>query len=262
MGQHRFADKTVLVTGGSGGIGFELARLFLKAGSRVILVASNPKKLDEAAARLEKEFGLRPDAIAQDLSLSGAARKLFDETQKRGLTVDILVNNAGYGILGPYHALSEDQLFGMVRLNVNTVLELSRLYLPGMVERGFGHILNVASTAAFQGIPMEAAYAASKAFVLTLSEGIWDEVKSKGVGVTCLCPGPTSTDFFERGAIKASSTIKRVYMSPEAVARQGFHALERGKPLVIAGMRNRVMIFMERFTPRKWVTKIARLMVE
>ncbi len=262
MSQHPFSGKTTLITGGSGGIGFELARLFLRAGSKVILIGSSAKKLEEASNRLEKEFGAKIITLAKDLSPSSASREVFEVTQKWPAPVDILVNNAGFGISGYFHSMPELELFKMVRLNTHTVLELTRLYLPGMVERGFGRILNVASTAAFQGIPIEAAYAASKAFVLTLSEGLHDELKSKGVGVTCLCPGPTETSFFTRGSINASTVIKRVMMSPEAVAKTGFNALIKQKPVVIAGFRNKFMIFTERFAPRKWVTKIARKMVE
>lgn len=257
-----FRGKTVLITGGSSGIGFDLAKLFLKDGSTVILTAADPEKLSLAAGELEKISGRKIHFIAKDLASSSAPKEIFDELASKKITVDALVNNAGFGVYGKVHELPIQKLEKMMDVNARAALSLTGLFLPGMVERGFGRILNVASTAAFQPIPIEATYAATKAFMLYLSEALSNELKGTGVGVTCLCPGPTETPFFSRGEIFPSKMMKRTMMASDAVARIGYEALQKGKSLAVPGLRNNIFARGYRFFPRTWVTQIARKVVE
>jgi len=256
-----FRNRTVLLTGGSSGIGWEFAKLFLSDGARVILAASQAPKLEEAAASLEKACGVRPRTIAVDLSSREAVFALRDRLDAEKTTVDVLVNNAGFGLYGPFLSYDADRVRKLVDVNVQAPLLLTRLFAPGMVERGWGRVMNVASTAAFQAIPIESVYAASKAFVLLFSEALADELSGTGVAVTCLCPGPTRTPFFNSEMI-SSKTVTRNMMAADEVARAGYRALERGKSLQIAGAKNRTAVFLERFVPRKMVVKLARRVVE
>ena len=257
-----FRGKTALITGGSSGIGFELAKLFMKDDATVILVASDAAKLDKAAISLESLFGRRPMVIVNDLARPEAPREIFDELQRKSVSTDILVNNAGFGIYGKFSDTDLDKALKMLDVNTRVLVSLTRLFLPGMLVRRYGRVLNVASTAGFQAIPIESLYAASKAFVLIFSEGLADEVKGSGVSVTCLCPGATNTPFFTRGEIFPSKMLKRSMMDGATVARVGFRGLKQRKALVIAGLSNRLIPFFERFAPRSLVTKLARKVVE
>jgi short-subunit dehydrogenase len=252
-----FSGKTVLVTGGSSGIGLELAKLFAKDGASLTLVASDAAKLERAATQLEKECGRRPAMLVKDLSDRRTPHEIFETLG----AVDVLVNNAGFGLRGALVSADASKIAKLVDVNVRALAELTALFLPGMVSRGWGRVLNVASTAGFQAIPVEAAYSASKSFVILFSESIALETKGTGVSVTCLCPGATRTPFFNEH-IPASKLLARVMMSPETVARAGFDALRRGKTLAIPGFRNQAGQFVERFLPRALVSKIARRVVE
>ena len=260
--QDLFRGKTVLITGGSSGIGLDLARIFSKDEAVVILTASNPKKLSLAADELEKNFGRRPYTLTKDLTSSSATKEIFEELASKKLNVDILVNNAGFGVYGKIHSTAVENLEKMTDVNARAVVSLTGLFLPGMIQRSFGRILNVASVAGFQPIPLEATYAATKAFVLTFSEGLSNELKNTGVGVTCLCPGPTDTPFFTRGEIFPSKMMRRSMMKSDVVARIGYEALKKNKTLVIPGFRNKILTLGYRLMPRTWLTQIARKMVE
>lgn len=254
--------STVLITGGSSGIGLELARLFLKDGADVILVASHADKLTSASLELEKEFGKKPLWIMKDLAGIHAAREVFDQVRSQGLDVDVLVNNAGFGVYGKFHEVQLGKFERMIGVNACAAVSLAGLFLPGMVERGRGKILNVASTAAFQPIPIEAVYAATKAFLLHFSEALSNELKGTGVGVTCLCPGPTRTPFFTRGEIFPSKMMQRSMMKSDEVARIGYEALKKNRPLAVPGLMNKFLLLGYRLFPRTWVTRIARKVVE
>ena len=256
-----FKNKYVLITGGSSGIGFELARLFLKEEAKIILAAGNADKLSKAAQSLESEFNVRVFSIAKDLSQPEAAGQIHQELASKLIPVDVLVNNAGFGISGLFKDADLNKTLRMIELNAKAPVALTGLFLPYMVHNGFGKSLNIASTAAFQGIPLEALYAASKAFIVNFSEGLAEELKGTGVGVTCLCPGATDTPFFDRGTIVASKVMKRSMMTSRRVAQIGLDALKNNRRLVIAGLRNKILILSERLVPRKLATKLAGRMV-
>lgn len=259
--RNSFEGRTALITGGSSGIGLELAKCFLLEGCEVVLAARDSSKLEKAADTLARTHGRRPSIIPCDLGSSDGPRRLFDEVSRK-FKVDILVNNAGFGVYRPFHEVDLVKTMGMIDVNVKGLVTLTHLFLPRMIRESWGRVLNVASTAAFQAIPGESIYAATKGFVLLFSEGIACELKDTGVKVTCLCPGATDTPFFDHGDIHASRQMRRVMMKPADVAREGVDGLKRGKPLVIAGTLNKLLMAAERLAPRRLVTRLAGKMVE
>jgi short-subunit dehydrogenase len=247
---------TALITGASGGIGLELARVFAENGYALVLIARSRDRLVEIAAELKPT---PVQVLAKDLALVGAAEGVFREVPK----VDVLVNNAGYGVYGPFLGNQLDEELGMMQLNMTALVALTKLYLPGMVASKSGKILNVASTAAFQPGPLMAIYYATKAFVLSFSEAIGNELEGTGVTVTALCPGPTATGFQARTKLENSRLFKRMkVMDARTVAEAGYRALMAGKPVVIPGMTNKLLALSVRASPRSMVTKIARMMQE
>ncbi|GAC1648786.1 MAG: SDR family oxidoreductase [Acidobacteriaceae bacterium] len=251
-------SQTALITGASGGIGLDLAREYAAHGFNVVLVARSADKLAAVADELRPK-GIGVEVIAQDLALPESARGLVEELAARNLQIDILVNNAGFGLLGRFDELALDEQLGIMQLNMTTLVALTGLLLPGMVARGSGRILNVASTAAFQPGPLMAVYYASKAFVVSFGEALWEELRGTGVTVTTLCPGPVRTGFAERAGAKKSNLFKRrAVMSSPAVARAGFAACMAGKRMVIPGGCNRLGAAMVRFAPKAAVLKAVR----
>lgn len=247
---------TALITGASGGIGLELARIFAEQGFALVLVARNRERLEEIAVELKPT---PVQVLAKDLALVGAAEGIHREVPK----VDVLVNNAGYGVYGPFVKTPLDDELGMLQLNMTALVVLTKLYLPAMVAAKNGKILNVASTAAFQPGPLMALYYATKAFVLSFSEAIGNELEGTGVTVTALCPGPTATGFQARTKLEKSRLIKRMkVMDARTVAEAGYRGLMAGKPVVIPGLMNKLLAQSVRFSPRVLVTKIARMMQE
>ncbi len=192
-----YRGKTALVTGASAGIGAEFARALAARGSDVILVARSQERLRALADELARDFGVRAEVIAADLTRADAARDLYAEAEVRGLTVDLLINNAGFGTHGPFETLAPARDHAEVMLNVAAVVDLTHLFLPAMLKRGDGAVINVASTASFQPVPYMAVYGATKAFVLSFSEALWAECRGRGVRVLALCPGTTATEFFD-----------------------------------------------------------------
>jgi uncharacterized protein len=243
-----------LITGASGGIGRELARIFAREHYDVVLVARSQARLDEVAVELRSSHGIQVDVIAKDLASPGAPAEIERQVGR----VDVLVNNAGFGLYGKFTEFPPEDELGLMHLNMDALVLLTRLFLPGMIEAGSGRILNVASTAAFQPGPLMALYYASKAFVLHFSEAIANELKGTGVTVTVLCPGPTETGFQARAAMEDSRLVRMGMMSAKAVAEKGYRGLMRGKTIVIPGVRNKIMAQSVRFSPRKLVTTIAR----
>jgi len=250
--------KTALVTGASSGIGLELARIFAREGYNLVLVARNADRLRQLASELEKAHGARSLILATDLTEPGAAAYVLDQTTRAGLQLDVLVNNAGFGQYGLFAENDLEECLRQIQLNVTTLTHLTRLYLPGMIERKSGRILNVASTAAFQPGPLMAVYFASKAYVLHFSEALANELNGSGVSVTCLCPGATVTEFHKRANATGQRLLKMGAMDARTVAEDGYCAMMAGKPVVISGFKNWLVAQSVRFSPRRLVTAIAR----
>jgi len=249
--------QTALVTGASAGIGIDLAECFAKDGYDLILAARTESALQEVADRLTRTYGVRAVPIAVDLQAIGGDATLAAEIERRGLTVDVLVNNAGYGYAGSFAGGSRETQLGMIDLNVRSLVELTHIYWPSMLANHRGGVLNVASTAAFQPGPQMAIYYASKAFVLSFSEALWQEARGKQLKVSCLCPGPTVSKFRARaGTDKKKLSRAGTPMTSASVAQLGYVAWKDDKRVEITGVRNRVMASLIPFMPRKAVLGI------
>jgi short-subunit dehydrogenase len=248
-------DRTCVVTGASSGIGAEIARQLAGRGLGVTLVARREEKLRALAAELADAHGVRAEVAAADLSQEGSRAALVDTVADRGLTVDVLVNNAGYTTMGPVHASVPEDELAMIRTDVEAVVHLCSLFVPGMAERGRGAVLNVASTAAFQPLPGQAGYSASKAFVLAYSQAMRAELRGKGVSVTVLCPGPVETGFAEVAGLtdeEAQGSLPKIMWVPAAkVAEAAVDGVDKGKAVVIPGAPNKVGAAAAYFTPRR-----------
>jgi short-subunit dehydrogenase len=250
--------ETVLVTGASSGIGRELARCFAADGCRLILVARKRQALQALADELNEAHKTQSEVFPADLSQPEAPSRVFQHTEANGTKVDVLVNNAGFGAQGQFADLPLERQLEMVQVNVSALTHLTRLFLPGMIERRCGGILNVASTAAFQPGPRMAVYFATKAYVLSFSEAIAEELAGTGVTVTALCPGATATNFAEAAKARFSPRFMRLAMSAESVARLGHRAFRKGQVVAVAGWRNQLLAFSVRLAPRSFVRKIAK----
>jgi hypothetical protein len=252
-----------LITGASTGIGRELADLAARDGYDVVLVARSESALEHVAADIRQKWKRTVVVIAKDLADREAPQQIFDAVSNRSLEIEVLINNAGFGLLGKFWELGEREQVEMIQLNVTAVTELTRLFLPRLIERRRGMILNVASTAAFQPGPLMSVYYATKSYVLSFSEAIHNEARDFGVTVTCLCPGATQTEFDKRagtGNTKLFSSGR--VMSARRVAEIGWNGTKRGKPLVIAGSLNGLMAFLTRFAPIQFTASMARKMQE
>jgi uncharacterized protein len=250
--------RTALITGGSMGIGYELAKLFAQDGCSLILVASRAAPLEETAQNLRNSYGVEVRTIARDLSEPSVARDIFAELQSAGITVEYLVNNAGFGALGAFAETDLMHNLDMIAVNVTALAELTGLYLPEMIKRRSGRILNVASTASFQAGPLMAVYYASKAFVTSFSEALANEVCGTGVTVSVLCPGPTATYFQKRAGTERSKVFQLVMMEAAAVARIGYRGMLNGKPLIIPGLINKLHFQLIRILPRRLIPHLVR----
>jgi short-subunit dehydrogenase len=254
--------STVLITGASGGIGYELAKLFARDGHNLILVARSAEKLAKAATEM-RGLGVEVKTVALDLATPSAAGILFEQLKNENTAVDILINNAGFGALGEFAAMSEEEIRGQIQLNITALTELTRSFLPPMLARRSGRIMNVASTAGFQPGPLMAVYYATKAYVISFSEAVADEVRNSGVTVTCFCPGATDTGFAKRAGNDKSRLFKQLgAMNVEKVSLDGYRAVMEGKSLAISGIQNWLVAESTRFAPRKLVTAISRWVSE
>ncbi len=250
-------SQTVLITGASAGIGLEFARLFAADGAALILVARRTEKLEDLATELRKQHGVAVQVMGSDLSRPEAPREIFEVLKAEGRCVDVLVNNAGFGARGRFAELDTDRQAAMVQVNVMAPTLLSRLFLPGMLERRRGGILNVASTAAFQPGPYMSVYYATKAYLLSFSEALVEEVRGRGVTISCLAPGPTITEFGDVADMSSTKMFRMYAMSGAAVARAGYDGFRRGKVLVIPGALNRLGAFSTRLVPLSAARKVA-----
>jgi len=249
--------QTALVTGASSGIGAALARLFAQNGYNLVVVARGQKALQELADDLTRTFGVTITVLPKDLAQPQAPAELVAGLTQQGIQIDVLVNNAGFATYGLFTEIDLAAELEMMQVNMVALTHLTKLLLPGMVQRGAGKLLNVASTAAFQPGPLMAVYYATKAYVLSLSEALAEELRGSGVSVTALCPGPTRSGFQQRAKMEDSKLVSGEIMDVETVARAGYRALMDGKTIVIPGAQNQAMAFAVRLLPRKLVTRLA-----
>lgn len=246
--------KTALITGASSGFGYEFVKLFTKDNYDLILVARNIEKLEE----IRNEFtSSKIIVIQKDLTKLNSVKELYNEIKEIGLNIDVLVNNAGFGLLGEFDTLDVDRQINMIQLNVAALTELTHYVLKEMKQRRSGKILNVASTAAFQPGPLMAVYYATKAYVLSFSEALVEELKGTGITVTTLCPGASKTNFAKVANVEKTKMFSKA-MSADVVAQLGYKALMKGQRVIIAGTLNKLGAYSAKFLPRSFVAKIAK----
>ena len=256
-------ESYALITGASGGIGLELAKEFAKNGINLVLVARSENKLQTLADFLELEYKVKTKVIAKDLSLLEEVEALYHQLEYEKIRVDYLVNNAGFGDYALFNEADWNKLHEMINLNITALTRLSHLYVKDMLQRGFGKIMNVASTAAFLPGPLMAVYFATKSYVLFLSEAMASELEGKDVTVTALCPGATESGFQSAAALEESRMVKGKKLPTSAeVAAYGYKAMMKGEAVAIHGMMNYLMANSVRFSPRSMVVKLVKKLQE
>lgn len=237
--------KTVLVTGATSGIGYEISKIFAKNGYDLILVARRIDKLEKLSKEISQKFGVSSMIIQKDLSYVDSAKEVFRDVENQNISVDVLINNAGSGNSGLFHEIEYEKHIDTINLNIMSLTLLTRLFANKMIHKGEGKILNVASTGAYQPGPYTAVYYATKAYVLSFSEAITNELKDYGINVTTLCPGATKTEFSKRaGKVDINGA-----MTAEAVARSAYYGLLKNKRIVIPGFQNKVAIVISKILP-------------
>jgi short-subunit dehydrogenase len=256
--------QTALVTGASGGIGLELARLFAAGGYDLVLVARSAGRLEELAGELRSRHGITARVLAKDLARPESPDEVFRELEAAGVAVDVLVNNAGFGTFGPFAETDLGQELEELQLNVVTLTHLTKKFLPGMLARRRGGVLNVGSTAGFQPGPLMAVYYATKAYVLSFSEALAEELSGTGLTVSVLCPGPTQTGFQQRAGMETSKLFSGLLRVADAaaVARAGYEGFRAGKRVVVPGLLNKVAAQSIRVTPRVLAAKLVKKLQE
>ncbi|HEY9667603.1 MAG TPA: SDR family oxidoreductase [Coleofasciculaceae cyanobacterium] len=252
-------QKTALITGASGGIGYELAKLFAQDGCNLVLVARSQEKLHAVAGELQDKFGISVKVIIKDLANPAAPNEIFTELKNAGIKIQFLVNNAGFAAYGLFAEIDLDTELQMMQVNMVSLTHLTKLFVKEMIEQREGKILNIASTASFQPGPLMAVYFATKAFVLSFSEAIANELKGTGVTVTALCPGPTKSGFQKRAALEKSKLVNgKKIMDAETVARIGYQGFMKNQTVIITGLKNKILAQSARLGPRNLVTAIVR----
>ena len=250
--------KLALVTGASGGLGLEFAKLLAADGYDLALVARSGDKLEALANSLRASYGVAVEPIVQDLGILEAAQGVFAQVPR----CDVLVNNAGFANNGRFDTLSADTIREELLLDIVTLTELTRAYLPGMLERRDGKILNVASTAGFLPGPFMAVYYAAKAYVISFSEALWEEFQGTGVSVTCFAPGATATGFGARAKMHRTLLFRAPLADAAATAKAGYRGMQRRQRLVVPGATNKLLLFMSRFSPRRPMLWVSRKSIE
>ncbi|WP_058763665.1 SDR family NAD(P)-dependent oxidoreductase [Exiguobacterium chiriqhucha] len=254
-------QRTVLITGVSGGIGKELADRFARVGHEMVLVSRNEEKLNMLAEQYRTTYGVGVTVIAKDIGTPGVPEAIFKELQEKQIHVDYLVNNAGFGLYGKFLETDINQEANMIDVNIKALTVMTKLFLPGMVERNQGGVMNVSSMVGFFPGPLMSVYHATKAYVLSFSEALANEVSNTNVTVTALCPGLTSTGFVDRSGMQASNLVRSgTIMEAGRVADIGYRGFMNGKPLIIPGRRNRLVAFLPRLLSRQRVTQMMRTM--
>lgn len=253
-------NRTALITGTTSGIGAAFCDLMAREKYNLILVARDAEALSKQAEVLRKKT--QANILCYDLSDPKAPQKIFDDVTAAGLSVDILINNAGFNEAGCFIDTNLSKELDMVQVHIKTLTALTKLFLPGMISHGYGRILNVGSTGSYMPCPYDAVYAATKAYVLSFSNGLYQELKGSGVTVTCLCPGATKTHFSEKANIDNTLLFKIGVMQPEIVAKIGYKSMMRGKRTVTAGLYNKLLVFSAKLLPVSIINPIAQRMVQ
>lgn len=252
-------NKYTLITGGTEGIGLELARLFAKDNHNLIIVARNEEKLHNVKDRLTYDYGIKVKTIALDLSVDNSCEQLTEIVDNYNITVDNLINNVGIGSFGYFADCKDGFEDKIIKLNIISLTKLTKHYLKSMIKNGDGGILNVASTAAFTAGPKMALYYSTKAYVLSLTEAIHEEVKPLGIRVSCLCPGPVRTNFQKKAGIKKSEGAKKCLMDAEYVAKIAYKQFKKNKTTIIPGYKNKIIVFFNKIIPRALSRKVVMM---
>jgi short-subunit dehydrogenase len=251
---------TALVTGGSGGIGLELAKVLARNGFDLVLVARNRDNLEAAAGQLEGKFDVKAHVFAADLRRREAPEAIYEFLVNENIPIEVLVNNAGFGLGGEFSETEMQRELEMIQVNIAALTHLTKLFLAPMIRRRSGRVLKVASTAAFQPGPLMAVYYATKAYVLSFSEALAEELRNSNVTVTALCPGPTHTDFADTAELSTSRIVNTFGVADAAdVAQYGYDAMMHGKRLAIPGLKNKILAQANRIAPRALSAKIGRM---
>jgi len=252
-------SKTALITGASGGIGYEFAKLLAQDGYNLVLIARSEDKFYEIKQEFREKFSVKVMVIPVDLTIPQVSGEIFHELEKKDIKVDVLINNAGFGHFGEFQGSDLGKDAQMIQLNIVVLTHLTKLFLKGMIERGGGKILNVASVAAFLPGPLMSVYYATKAYVLSFSEAVSNETKGTGVTVTALCPGPTETGFQTASQLNDSQSLKnRKLPSAAEVAKYGYKAMLNGDVVAVPGVMNKIFVQLVKFLPRTTVTELVR----
>lgn len=256
-------SKTALITGASSGIGKALANQFAENNYDLVVVAENGSKLSEAAGEFRNNYKVKVKEITKDLAKEDAPAELYNQIRGENIQIDVLVNNAGVGQKEKFHETDIEKDIRIIRLNIEALVRLTKLFLRDMVDRGEGKILNLGSVAGFQPGPLLAVYHSSKAFVNSFSEALNDELKDTGVTITVLCPGPTDTEFFDKADMENARILEDgIVMEPEEVAEIGYEALMEEERIIIPGMSNKVLTFTRRLIPKSLQASIHKKLYE
>jgi short-subunit dehydrogenase len=249
-------DKYALVTGASSGIGHELAKLFAQDGKNIVVVARSQDRLEKLKTEIENKSGTKVIVVVKDLSKPDAPQEIFSDLEKKNIKVDVLVNNAGFPVYGQFAETDLKEELNMIQVNITSLTQFTKLFMKKMVENKSGWILNVGSVGSFSACPRCAVYGASKAYVLSFSEALANELRGTGVSATCLCPGPTDTRFWETGGAEKARAARTKKTNAAKVAKVGYVALKRGRAMVIPSLLYSSMISSCRLLPRKVVARL------
>lgn len=248
--------RYTLITGGTKGIGLELAKLFAKDKNNLVIVSRNIDELKATKKALQDEFNVSVEVLNLDLSVDNSCKKLIEFIEEKNIIIENLVNNAGVGSFGYFDEIATDKDIKLIDINIIALTNLIKYFLPKMKKRKSGGILNISSTAAFVGGPKMSTYYSSKAYVLTLSEALYEEAKEFNVNVSCICPGPVKTSFQKNAGIKKSEKARKYLMDAEDVAKEGYYGFKNKKAIIIPGFKNKLMVIATKFLPRSIIRKI------
>ncbi|MGE5417156.1 MAG: SDR family NAD(P)-dependent oxidoreductase [Acidobacteriota bacterium] len=260
MGRAVKQGKTALVTGASSGIGLELADLLARDGYDLVLVARTKSKLDQMADEFAAKYGISTVVIAKELSLSESAGEIIKELNNHSIKIDVLINNAGFNEYGRFAEMDLQASYDMIQVNITSLTALTSMLLPAMIARKQGKVMNVGSTGSFSPCPNSAVYAATKAYVLSFSAALAEELKGTGVTVTTLCPGPTESGFASRAGMEHVGLFKFGVMDSRRVAEIGYRAMMKGQRAIVAGLQNKITVFSLRFISLRMASRVASIL--